>query len=38
MRDPRYVFSKEHVGLYKMVIEASEPVEDFDDRNSLYAM
>jgi protein-ribulosamine 3-kinase len=38
MRQPRYRFSQEYVNLYKEVIPPSEPVEDFDDRNALYAM
>ncbi|KAF1851891.1 uncharacterized protein K460DRAFT_270343 [Cucurbitaria berberidis CBS 394.84] len=38
MRQPRYRFTQEYVNKYKEVIRPSEPVEDFDDRNALYAM
>ncbi|KAK8130789.1 hypothetical protein PG999_003169 [Apiospora kogelbergensis] len=38
MREPRYQFTSEHVNKYKEVVGPSEPVEDFDDRNALYAM
>jgi protein-ribulosamine 3-kinase len=38
MRQPRYRFTQEYVNKYKAVIPPSEPVEDFDDRNALYAM
>lgn len=38
MRQPRYRFTQEYVHKYKEVIPPSEPVEDFDDRNALYAM
>jgi fructosamine-3-kinase len=37
MRSPRYSVGLEFVDLYKEVA-ASEPKEDFDDRNALYAM
>lgn len=38
MRDTRYIFLNEHFALYKSSVDASEPLEDFDDRNALYAM
>ncbi|KAK8044540.1 hypothetical protein PG993_004564 [Apiospora rasikravindrae] len=38
MREPRYDFTGEHVSKYLEAIPPSEPVEDFDDRNALYAM
>jgi protein-ribulosamine 3-kinase len=38
MRQLRYGFTQDHVNKYKAVIPPSEPVEDFDDRNALYAM
>ncbi|KAH8889032.1 hypothetical protein GQ53DRAFT_653075 [Thozetella sp. PMI_491] len=34
MREPRYGFTREH----REVVRPSEPVEDFDDRNAIYAM
>lgn len=38
MREPRYIFSNEHIRHYKKSVEASEPLADFDDRNAIYAM
>ncbi|KAK8068978.1 hypothetical protein PG994_005594, partial [Apiospora phragmitis] len=38
MREPRYHFTGEHVSKYLEAMPPSEPVEDFDDRNALYAM
>lgn len=38
MRDPRYAIGSEFLDLYKEEIGASEPQEDFDDRNALYSM
>jgi protein-ribulosamine 3-kinase len=38
MRSPRYAVGLEFVDLYKKDVGASEPQEDFDDRNALYAM
>jgi len=38
MRQPRYRFTQEYVNKYKEMIRPSEPAEDFDDRNVLYAM
>ncbi|KAF7561985.1 hypothetical protein G7046_g2153 [Stylonectria norvegica] len=38
MRDPRYAIGLEFVDLYKREVGASEPQEDFDDRNALYSM
>ncbi|CAG8979651.1 hypothetical protein HYALB_00011535 [Hymenoscyphus albidus] len=38
MREPRYQFTGEYLKRYMEVVPASEPVEDFDDRNALYAM
>lgn len=38
MRDPRYSIGLDFMNLYKDVVKASEPKEDFDDRNALYAM
>jgi protein-ribulosamine 3-kinase len=38
MRQPRYRFTQEYVNQYKQVFPPSEPIEDFDDRNALYAM
>ncbi|KAI0508459.1 Fructosamine kinase-domain-containing protein [Xylaria bambusicola] len=38
MREPRYQFTKEHADKYKELVPPSAPVEDFDDRNSIYAM
>lgn len=38
MRQSRYRFTQEYVNKYKEVIHPSQPVEDFDDRNALYAM
>ncbi|KEY71832.1 hypothetical protein S7711_10062 [Stachybotrys chartarum IBT 7711] len=38
MREPRYRFTREHAQLYKKAVDPSEPMEDFDDRNALYAM
>lgn len=38
MRDPRYAIGLDFVDLYKREVGASEPQEDFDDRNALYSM
>lgn len=38
MRQPRYRFAGDHVNKYREVIQPSEPIEDFDDRNAIYAM
>ncbi|OAL43082.1 hypothetical protein IQ07DRAFT_650360 [Pyrenochaeta sp. DS3sAY3a] len=38
MRQSRYRFNNTYVQRYKKLIQPSEPVEDFDDRNALYAM
>jgi len=38
MRSPRYVVGIEFANLYRNEVGASEPVDDFDDRNALYAM
>ncbi|KAI0450101.1 Fructosamine kinase-domain-containing protein [Xylaria acuta] len=38
MREPRYQFTSEHADKYREVVPPSEPVEDFDDRNVIYAM
>ncbi|KAK7991608.1 hypothetical protein PG988_000402 [Apiospora saccharicola] len=38
MRESRYHFTSEHVSKYLETIPPSEPVEDFDDRNALYAI
>lgn len=38
MRDPRYAIGLEFLDLYKKEIGASEPQDDFDDRNALYSM
>ncbi|RYP78327.1 hypothetical protein DL769_003205 [Monosporascus sp. CRB-8-3] len=38
MREPRYRFGPEHVQKYLEVMGPSEPVDDLDDRNALYAM
>jgi hypothetical protein len=38
MREPRHRFSGGHIVKYKESIQPSEPIEDFDDRNALYAM
>ncbi|KAI0967044.1 Fructosamine kinase-domain-containing protein [Xylaria arbuscula] len=38
MREPRYGFTSEHVAEYRDLVQPSEPVEDFDDRNAIYAM
>lgn len=38
MREPRYRFTRDHMSRYLEVIQPSEPVEDFDDRNAIYAM
>jgi protein-ribulosamine 3-kinase len=38
MRQSRYRFTQKYVNEYKKVCPPSEPVEDFDDRNALYAM
>ncbi|SPO04701.1 uncharacterized protein DNG_07386 [Cephalotrichum gorgonifer] len=37
-KDPRYALGPEFIDLYKKELGASEPVEDFDDRNALYSM
>src|SRR5262249_10328459 len=34
----RYRTNKAHVRAYQKLVDISEPVEDFDDRNSLYAL
>ncbi|KAK9421401.1 putative protein-ribulosamine 3-kinase [Seiridium unicorne] len=38
MREPRYQFTGAHADRYREVVRPSEPVEDFDDRNAIYAM
>ncbi|PGG99608.1 hypothetical protein AJ79_08468 [Helicocarpus griseus UAMH5409] len=38
MRDPRYIFSGKHIDKYKELVRPSEPVDDFDDRITLYAL
>lgn len=38
MREPRYRFSDIHIQMYREMVGVSEPTEDFDDRNALYAM
>ncbi|KAI1109209.1 Fructosamine kinase-domain-containing protein [Nemania sp. NC0429] len=38
MREPRYQFTSQHVDKYRELVPPSEPVEDFDDRNVVYAM
>ncbi|KAI1300889.1 Fructosamine kinase-domain-containing protein [Xylaria venustula] len=38
MRESRYDFKSAHVAAYKGLVEPSEPVDDFDDRNAIYAM
>lgn len=38
MRAPRYTLGPDFVNAYKNEVGASEPREDFDDRNALYAM
>ena len=38
MRASRNALEQEFVYKYKREVGASEPVEDFDDRNALYAL
>jgi protein-ribulosamine 3-kinase len=38
MREPRYRFAGDYIIKYKATIQPSDPIEDFDDRNALYAM
>lgn len=38
MREPRYRFNGEHISKYLGIVRPSQPVQDFDDRNALYAM
>lgn len=38
MREPRYRFTSEHASKYLESMRPSQPEEDFDDRNALYAM
>lgn len=38
MRTTRNVLGQEFVNSYKTTFGASEPVQDFDDRNALYAL
>lgn len=38
MRSSRYVLGYDFIKLYREIVGASEPEEDFDDRNALYAM
>lgn len=38
MRDPRYDIGLDFVDLYIKEVGASEPQDDFDDRNALYSM
>ncbi|KAJ3574071.1 hypothetical protein NPX13_g4485 [Xylaria arbuscula] len=38
MREPRYAFGDDHVMKYRDLIQPSEPIEDFGDRNWIYAM
>ncbi|KAL2063548.1 hypothetical protein VTL71DRAFT_5353 [Oculimacula yallundae] len=38
MRQERYEFKKEYVNAYTIAVKPSEPKEDFEDRNILYAM
>lgn len=38
MRDPRYAIGLEFVKDYEVEVGASEPHQDFDDRNALYSM
>lgn len=38
MRETRYQFTEKHARRYTNVVQPSEPLEDFDDRNALYAM
>ena len=38
MRSPRYAVGLDFVDLYKQHGGASEPIDDFDDRNALYAV
>ncbi len=37
-RSPRYRLGKPYIKEYLKHVPISEPVEDFDDRNALYAM
>ena len=37
-RSDRYRFNREHRDAYHKIIPPSEPVEDYDDRNALYAL
>jgi fructosamine-3-kinase len=37
-RAARYAFDKTHLDAYLEVVPASEPQEDYDNRNALYAM
>ncbi|KAI1125663.1 Fructosamine kinase-domain-containing protein [Nemania abortiva] len=38
MREPRYQFTSEHADKYRELMPPSEPAEDYDDRNAIYAM
>lgn len=38
MREPRYHFTGEHASKYLKSMRPSQPEEDFDDRNAIYAM
>ncbi|KAL2291771.1 hypothetical protein FJTKL_11963 [Diaporthe vaccinii] len=38
MREPRYRFTCEHASKYLESMRPSQPEEDFDDRNAIYAM
>lgn len=38
MRNSRYAMSLGFLALYEKEVGASEPKEDFDDRNALYSM
>ena len=37
-RAPRYLLNKSHVDEYRKEVGVSEPIDDFDDRNALYAL
>jgi protein-ribulosamine 3-kinase len=37
-RAARYAFNRKHLDVYLKVVPASEPQEDYDDRNALYAV
>lgn len=38
MREPSYQFTSKYADVYRRLVTPSEPVEDFDERNTIYAM